>query len=257
MAEDVLSLRAITRGLGTHLIGKRVVYQPVLASTMEAARLEAQRGACEGTVVVCSRQTAGKGRMKRPWLSPEGNIALSVILRPALSCLPCLVMLASLAVVHSIKEVTGLEPEIKWPNDVLIGGKKVSGILIESALRGKDVDYAILGIGVNVNFKVSEFPEIAARATSLVSESGEAVSRLSLIRRLLVEVERLYLSSSQGCIFEEWQKRLVTTGRMIQVKSGGNTYHGIARSVEADGSLILQEPGGHLKRIVAGDATLT
>jgi BirA family biotin operon repressor/biotin-[acetyl-CoA-carboxylase] ligase len=225
---------------------------------MEVARLEAQKGAEEGTVVVLGRQTAGRGRLKRLWLSPEGSVALSIILRPHSSCLPSLVMLASLAVVYSVKEVSGLESQIKWPNDVLIGNKKVSGILIENAWHQKNVDYAVIGIGVNANFKASDFPEIAATATSLADELGRTVSRLGLIRQLLVELDRLYLAiKGGGSVFEEWRSRLVTLGKKIKVKTGDNTYHGFARSVEADGSLILQLSDGELVRIVAGDATLS
>ncbi len=254
MAEGSLSEAAITHSLGTSFIGQRVIYYPVLASTMEIARLEAQKGASEGTVVVADRQTAGRGRIKRLWLSPEGSIAISIILRPDISCLPYLVMVASLAVVHSIEWATGLEPQIKWPNDVLIGNKKVSGILIENGLRGENVDYSILGIGININLKVSGFPDIAGIATSLSDELGRHVLRLGLVRRLLVEVERLYLAAKQGePVFEEWRDRLVTLGKRVQLRSGKDTYRGIAQSVKPDGSLILRQPDGRLVEIVAGD----
>ena len=256
MSQEVLSESTITNRLGTGLIGKRVIYRPVLASTMQAGSLEARKGALEGTVVVAGRQTAGKGRMKRLWFSPPGSIALSIILRPSFADLKSLVMLASLAVVYTIKKVSGLDSQIKWPNDVLIGNKKVCGILIENAWQKQDIDYVILGIGMNADFKASDFPEIKASATSLSDELGKPVSRLSLIRQLLVEVDRLYLSSNREFIFEEWRKRLVTLGREIQVRTGDAVHHGIARSVETDGSLILQEPDGNLVSIVAGDATL-
>ena len=256
MSQEVLSESSITSGLETGLIGKRVIYRPVLASTMQAGSLEAQKGALEGTVVVAGRQTTGKGRMKRLWFSPPGSIALSIILRPHFSDLQSLVMLASLAVVYTIKKVGGLNSQIKWPNDVLIGNKKVCGILIENAWQKQKIDYVILGIGINADFKASDFPEIKASATSLSDELGKPVSRLSLIRQLLVEVDRLYLSSNREFIFEEWRKRLVTLGREIQVRTGDTVHHGIARSVETDGSLILEKPDGNLVRIVAGDATL-
>ena len=130
MVADSLSADSISRDLETRFVGQRVMYYPSLTSTMEAARQEAQQGVVEGTVVVAGEQTAGKGRLKRAWLSPGGNIALSVILRPGVADLSSLIMLASLAVVHSIETVTGLKSQIKLPNDVLINGKKVCGILI-------------------------------------------------------------------------------------------------------------------------------
>jgi len=257
MAEDKLSPALITGDLGTHIVGQRVIYYPNLTSTMGAARQEAQLGAAEGTVVIADEQTAGRGRIKRVWLSPKGSLALSVILYPSLANLPSLIMLASLAVVHSIEAVTGLRSQIKWPNDILINGRKVSGILIENSLRANIVDYAIIGIGVNVNLIVADFPEIPSTATSLSAELGRGVSRLEVIRRLLVEMERLYLAvQAGGAIYEEWRDSLVTLGRRVRVKSGKTVYQGVAESVARDGSLLLRHSNGDLSKIVAGDATL-
>ena len=131
------------------------------------------------------------------------------------------------------------------------------GILIESEVRGNTVDYAIVGIGVNVNLRLSAFPEIQSIATSLCDELGREVSRLSLIQRLLVEIERLYLSlPAGGSVYEEWRDRLVTLGKRVQVKSGETMYEGIAESVASDGSLLLRQLDGSLTKIVAGDVTL-
>ncbi len=224
---------------------------------MDIARQEAQQGAEEGTVVIAGEQTAGRGRLKRAWLSPRGNIALSVILRPGIDYLSSLIMLASLAVTHSIEAVTGLKPQLKWPNDVLIGGKKVCGILVESKIQANKSDYAIIGIGVNVNLEPADFPEILPIATSLSHELGREVPRLSLIQRLLVEMEQSYLTlSDEESLYEEWQGRLITLGKRVQVESGETTYEGIAESVARDGSLRLRLPNGSLTKIVTGDVTL-
>jgi len=257
MVENNLSSASITSNLETHFIGQRVIYYPSLTSTMEVARREAQLGAVDGTVVIADEQIAGRGRIKRAWLSPKGNIALSVILYPSVVYLPSLIMLASLAVVHSIETVTGLKSQVKWPNDVLVNGKKVCGILLESGVRGNIVDFAIIGIGINVNLRLSDFPEILATATSLSNELGRDVSRLNVIQRLLVEIERLYLAlKAGGSIYEEWQDSLVTLGRRVRVKSGKTIYEGVAESVARDGSLLLRHSDGSLTKIVAGDATL-
>ena len=257
MVENSLSPASITNNLETHFVGQRVIYYPSLTSTMEAAKREAQQGATEGTVIIADEQTAGKGRIKRVWLSPKGNIALSVILYPGIAYLPSLIMLASLAVVHSIEAVTSLKSQLKWPNDVLINGKKVCGVLIESNVRGDRVDYAIIGIGVNVNLRLYDFPEIQPTATSLSDELGRDVSRLNVIRRLLVEIERLYLAlAAENSIYEEWRDSLVTMGRRVQVKSGKTIYEGIAESVARDGGLLLRHSDGSLSKIVAGDVTL-
>ncbi len=257
MVDDSLLPAAITNNLETRFIGQRVIYYPSLTSTMEVAKREAQQGAVEGTTIIADEQTAGKGRMKRLWLSPRGSIALSVVLYPDVAYLPSLVMLASLAVVHSIEAVTGLEAQVKWPNDVLIRGKKVCGILVESELRRDTVNYAIVGIGVNVNLRLVDFPEILPIATSLSDELGREVSRLELIRRLLVEIERLYLALPVGeSIYEEWRDRLITLGRRVIVNWGTTSYEGIAESVASDGSLLLRHADGSLIKIVAGDVTL-
>lgn len=257
MAEDSLSPALITGNLATRFIGQKVIYYPRLASTMDVARQEARQGAAEGTVVIAGEQTAGKGRLKRVWLSPSGSLALSIILYPAIAYLPYLIMLASLAVVRSIEAVTGLKAQVKWPNDVLINGGKVCGILIESDLRGNDVTYAIIGIGINVNFRLSHFPEILPIATSLADELGKDVSRLDLIRCLLVETERLYSTLPDGdSIYQAWRDRLVTLGRKVRVKSGKTVLEGIAESVTRDGSLLLRHANGSSTQIVAGDVTL-
>ena len=166
-------------------------------------------------------------------------------------------MLASLAVVHSIESASGLKPQMKWPNDVLIKDKKVCGILIENDVQGNRVNYSIMGIGINVNLRLADFPEIQPTATSLSDELGREISRLDLIRHLFGEIERLYLALSAGeSIYEEWRDRLVTVGKKVHVTADEITYEGIAESVNRDGSLVLRDSDGSLTRIVAGDVTL-
>ncbi len=257
MTEDILSAAAITNNLGTRVIGQRILYYPSLTSTMEIAREEAQQGAVEGTVIIAGEQTGGRGRLKRVWLSPRGNIALSIILYPSLSHLSSLIMLASLAVVHSIESATGLKPRVKWPNDVLINGKKVCGILIESDVQRTRVNYTIIGIGINVNLRLADFPEIQPVATSLAEELRAEVSPLSVVRHLLAEVERLYFTlSAGGSLYEEWRSSLVTLGKKVRVTAGETVYEGVAESVARDGSLLLRGLDGKLTRIVVGDVTL-
>jgi BirA family biotin operon repressor/biotin-[acetyl-CoA-carboxylase] ligase len=257
MVEESLSPAAITDGLATRFIGQEVSYYPSLPSTNDLAKGQARQGAKEGTVIVAGEQTAGRGRIKRGWLSPRGSIALSIIFYPPLAYLPSLIMVASLAVAQSIELVTSLKSQIKWPNDVLVNGRKVCGILIESDVRGGKVDYAVIGIGVNVNLKLSEYPEIATFATSLSQEMGRDVPRLKIVRSLLAQAEKLYLALADGdSVFRQWRDRLVTLGKEVQVSSGEATYKGTAESVAADGSLLLRRPDGSLLKIVAGDVTL-
>ncbi len=257
MLENSLLVESISANLNTRFVGQMIIYYPSLTSTMTAAKQEAQKGALEGTVIIADEQTAGRGRKERIWLSPKGGIALSIILRASLSNLPSLIMVASLAAAHSIKDVTRLKPQIKWPNDVLINGKKVCGILIENDIRGGKVDYAIIGIGINVNIRMTDFPEIQPIATSLSDELGRDVSRVEIVQHLLAHLERLYLSlQAGGSVYEEWHNNLATLGRKVQVKTGGTTYKGIAEAVARDGSLLLRLPDGSLTKVVAGDVTL-
>ena len=258
MTEEGLLPGSITENLGTRLIGQKVIYYPSVASTMTLARQEARQGAAEGTVIIAGEQTGGKGRIKRVWLTPRENIAMSLIIYPGVDYLSYLIMLASLAVVHSIEAVTGLKAQIKWPNDILINGKKVCGILTESDVRGNRVAYVIIGIGINVNLRLADFPEIMATATSLSDELKRNVSCVKLIRRLLLEIEKLYLALPAGeePIYEEWRDRLATLGRRIQVESGKNMLEGIAESVAQDGSLLLRHADDSSTKIVAGDITL-
>jgi len=257
MVEESLSSDSITRDLETRFVGQRVIYYSSLPSTNDVARQEAHQGAEEGTVIVADEQTAGKGRLKRTWLSPRGSIALSIILYPSVAYLPSLIMLASLAVVHSIEAVIGLKAQIKWPNDVLINGRKVCGILIESDVQGNIVNYTIIGIGINVNLRLADFPEIQPIATSLSDELGRDVSRLSVISHLLIETERLYLAlSAGGAVYQGWRDSLVTLGKRVRATTGETVCEGVAESVARDGSLLLRGSDGSLTRIVAGDVTL-
>lgn len=252
-----LSPSSVTQNLGTCLIGQRVICYPTLPSSNELAKEIVRQGAVEGTVIVAEEQTTGKGRFKRAWISPRGSLSLSIILYPSLKHLPSIIMVASLAVVHSIETVIGLEAQIKWPNDVLINGKKVCGILVESEVRGSVVGYAIVGIGMNVNLRITDFSELLPAATSISHELGREVSLLGLVKSLLVQIERLYLALLGGeSIYEEWRSRLATLGKEVCVVSGEVTYSGIAESVARDGSLLVRRPDSSLITIVAGDVTL-
>ncbi|HJX14081.1 MAG TPA: biotin--[acetyl-CoA-carboxylase] ligase [Dehalococcoidales bacterium] len=257
MSAEIYSSGEIRRGLATSVIGRRVLFYPRLASTMDTARQEAKSGASEGTVIIAGEQTRGRGRLKRPWLSPVGNIALSIILRPDIAGLPCLMMISSLAAVRSIREVAGLKARIKWPNDVLIGGKKAGGILIENEVKGDRVAYAVIGIGINVGLRTADHADIAGIAAGLNETAGREISRAELVRSLLEEFERLYLALPDGqTIYEEWRDNLATLGKKVTATSGKDVMEGIAVSVDGNGALVLRRPDGTMTRVVAGDVTL-
>lgn len=224
---------------------------------MDITREKAGEGAGEGLVVLAEEQSRGRGRLGREWLSPGGSLSLSILLRPTLPLLPSLIMLASLAVVHTIEENTGLKASIKWPNDVLMRGKKVCGILIENAIEGHKVLYSIIGIGLNVNLDTKEYPQIASLATSLSQELGREVNRQQVLQSLLEEIEELYLGLQQGVsLYQEWQGRLETLGKRVRATGGDRVEEGYAEAVDKEGSLLLRRSDGSLIRILAGDVTL-
>jgi BirA family biotin operon repressor/biotin-[acetyl-CoA-carboxylase] ligase len=258
MANKSLSVAKIQKGLATGIIGRNLRYYPRLASTMETARQVAQQGAAEGTVVIAGEQTAGRGRLKRAWLSPGGNITLSIVLYPEISTLPYLVMIASLAATYAIESATGLQPQIKWPNDVLIRRKKAAGILIENEVRGSQAARAVVGIGINVALQAAGFQEIAATATSLESELGKKISREDVIIALLTEFERWYRKlPERDAIFQAWRGRLATLGQKVTATWGEETIRGVAESVDESGALWIRRTDGVLTKVVAGDVTLS
>ena len=235
-------------------MGHPLLYFPRVASTMDVARREVGRGAAEGTVVVAGEQTAGRGRQGRSWLSPQGSIALSVIFRPSLSHLIGIVMVAPLAVVRAVRRATGLETGIKWPNDVLLGGKKVCGVLVESGLKGGQVDYAIAGLGLNVDFDPAAYREIAAIATSLSAGLGRSLPLGEVLGPLLEELDGLYLSlRAGGPVYREWQAHLETLGQRVTVRGEGWQEEGVAEGVDPDGSLLLRREDGTLCRLFSGE----
>jgi len=224
---------------------------------MDVARQEAIKQVPEGTAVIAERQTAGRGRLKRTWFTTEGNIAVSIIIYPPKEYLQSLIMLASLAVLNSIRTLTGIECHLKWPNDVLIGEKKVCGILIETKTQIDRLEYAILGIGINVNMKPAEHPELISLATSLSVETDKPISRTRLLRLLFTELERLYLGMLSGkSLYSDWSSNLNTIGKAVRVQSGETVLEGTAESVKEDGSLILRLADNSVKRITIGDVTL-
>lgn len=244
--------------LATSFIGRKVFHYKSVSSTMEIARTWAKKGSPDGTVVIANRQLAGRGRMGRTWLSPENNIAMSVILRPPLNMLPKLIMITSVAVVKSIRTLFQIKAGIKWPNDILIDSKKVSGILIENELQNNRVSYSIIGIGINTNLDPASTPEIAAIATSLSQESITGTSEIKLIGEILNKMETLYQQTLAGSlqVFMEWKENMVTIGQPVSIESGEMIIHGIAETVTENGGLILRHPDGRVSEEITGEVTI-
>jgi BirA family biotin operon repressor/biotin-[acetyl-CoA-carboxylase] ligase len=226
---------------------------------MDATWREAVAGAPEGTVVLAEEQGTGRGRFQRVWVSPPGvNLYLSVLLRPSLGELPLLSMAAGVAVVRAVRATTGLRSGLKWPNDVLLGGRKVCGILVEGRALGPRSQAAVVGIGLNVNLDPGLYPEIGAVATSLKQQAGKPVSRLGVLRALLLELDQVYLAVRRGAsVRGGWLSLLVTLGRRVRVRWGEVVEEGLAVGVDAEGGLVLERPGGARVTLPAGEVTLS
>jgi BirA family biotin operon repressor/biotin-[acetyl-CoA-carboxylase] ligase len=234
------------------------------STNVYAARL-AREGAPAGTVVIADEQTGGKGRLGRSWVSPPGvNLYLSLILRPPVTTVlaPQLNLLAAVTVADAIIEVSSLTPSIKWPNDVLVDGKKVCGILAEMQTESGVLRSVVLGIGVNVNAPLSAFPpELHDKASSLFLIGGQRIDRAAFTAALLTHLEKFYvLWLEQGflAVRPAWERHAAALiGKNITVAAPEGTIAGVVVGLDSDGALLLQEGnGGMSRRVLAGDVTV-
>jgi BirA family biotin operon repressor/biotin-[acetyl-CoA-carboxylase] ligase len=260
MGMDRLDLTGIQEALTTSFVGRSLHHWEALPSTMDEAWRLAQAGAPEGTVVLAEEQMAGRGRLERSWWAPAGSsLLLSVLLRPGWPARQAqrLTMVCSLAVCEAIAKVAGVQAEVKWPNDVLIRGRKVCGILTELDVVGERLGTVVVGIGINVNLDLEGAPATMSPATSLMLAAGRAVSRLNLLVALLEGIERRYLATREGRSYHrEWAERMATLGREVQVSGATEAWLGVAVDVDADGALLVRAQDGTVQRVLAGDVTL-
>ncbi len=243
------------KGLKTDIVGRNILYYRTLPSTMNLARKLAAEGMREGTVVLCDEQTEGRGRQGRKWFaSPSSSILMSVIFHPTPESLPQLNMLASLAIVLTIEEATGIKATVKWPNDILIKGKKVAGILMENVFEGENLQAAIVGMGLNVSLDASQFEEISSIATSLSTELGKELNRDDILRILLQEMDSLYQAAGRNeDVYHRWLPLVETLGKNVRIKSGKCVEEGLAQSINPDGSITLCRADGSLVTIATGE----
>jgi BirA family biotin operon repressor/biotin-[acetyl-CoA-carboxylase] ligase len=231
---------------------QKIHYFPEIGSTMDAARELAKKGAEEGTIVIAEAQTRGRGRLSRQWLSPEGGIYFTLILRPRISpaYAPRINLMAAIAVAATIRKLFGLKAELKWPNDVLIKGKKVSGILAEMDAEMDVVNFVNVGIGINANNSFTRFEETA---TSLKDALGREISRRQFLSALLLEIHRWLPLLMEAALLEEWKKLSVTLNKNVRIMSLGEEAIGQAMDVDATGALILKGKDGSLRTVLVGD----
>jgi BirA family biotin operon repressor/biotin-[acetyl-CoA-carboxylase] ligase len=258
---EKMNVNRLQEGLCTKSFGRSIFFSHEADSTNDWAKELAQLGACEGTAAVAEAQTAGRGRLGREWFSPRGGLWFSIVLRPELRPAEAvrLVFVAGLAVAETLREEFGVTVKTKWPNDVLVNGKKICGILLEMNTTNERVNFVVIGVGVNANFDAKVFSEGLGRvATSLKGELGHQVQLEELFRKLLERLENvyeLYLAEGFTSILKRWREYAGFLGHMVEVANQTERISGLALDVDQDGALILRLKNGATRRFLTGDVS--
>ena len=244
----------------SQILGSKIFYRPVTESTNNDAKRLAQEGAPNGTLAIAERQQGGRGRMGREWNSPEGGIWLSVVLRPELSPAdaPKLTIMTAVAVADAIFQSAGICANIKWPNDILVDGKKVCGILTEMSAEMDAINYVIIGIGINVNN--DNFPdELRDKSASLKQLKGVEVSRIRVLASLLEKLESYYLMAEREGfekIFDRWRELCINLSKNVRIVGKNVSFEGTAIDIDSAGALLVKTSSGKIERVLSGDVSL-
>ena len=259
-ASRALALVELRQGLTSERLGSNFYYFSEIDSTNTFARQRAESGAPEGEIVIAETQTQGRGRLGRRWQSPPfTNLYFSLILRPKLPPVhaPQITLMAAVAMVESIVGFIPQAATIKWPNDILVGGKKLAGILTEAACDSERLDYVILGIGVNVNYRFDAMPDVIRhRATSVAELTGESVNRESFLKRLIHHLDRCYgelEASGFTRLAPRWEAHFGLRGKLVRVELLDQIVTGRAIGIDRDGALLIEDQRGVRQRVLAGD----
>jgi len=258
---DTLRKSDILQGLRTKFMGRTLHLHPAVASTNTLAMEMASLSSPEGTVVIAETQTAGKGRIGRTWISPKGNLYFSVVLKPniQLQKAPLLTLMGAVAVASTVRTMLAQQAVIKWPNDVLIGQKKISGLLTEMSAEQDRIKYIVLGIGLNVNMDLVALPsDVRRNITTVATETGKNIRRTPLLCQLLLDLEhwyRVFLEDEER-VLSEWKKLNVTIGNRVTVRGLNDTLEGLAQGIDREGRLIITLDDGRAVHVASGDVTL-
>jgi BirA family biotin operon repressor/biotin-[acetyl-CoA-carboxylase] ligase len=263
-APDALHADDLLAALGdTKIVGRDIRVFEETTSTNDVMEKLARDGVKEGAVVFAESQTQGRGRLGRIWISPpRKGLWFSVLLRPAMrpAAVTQLTIAAAMAMFRAVRAQTGVTPEIKWPNDLLIRGKKLAGILTELSAELDKVRHVILGIGISVNLTAAEFPpELRKTAASLRIETGQRQNRAELAIRILKELDHDYARVCAGqfeALANEWEEHCTTLGQQVVIHVGDRTIRGTAESLDNEGALLLRTQHGRLERIIGGDVQI-
>ncbi|GKU79508.1 biotin--[acetyl-CoA-carboxylase] ligase [Paenibacillus sp. L3-i20] len=257
---DQIDSNSLTKALTSNRFGRNIICFEEVKSTQDLARSLAEDGALEGTLVIAEKQNGGRGRMGRGWVSPQGKgIWMSMVMRPSvpIHCAPQLTLLTAVALCRSLKRITNLPIGIKWPNDLLIDGKKISGILLESAAEDERLKYIIAGIGVSVNLLESDYPEeLFSRATSLRIAGGQAFNRTAIIAEFLKDWEQLYdLFQQEGFqpILALWESLSVSIGKTVKLITPQGELVGVPVGLEESGAIRIKREDGSIVAIFSAE----
>ena len=254
---------ALHTALTTGVIGREIRHVAQTGSTNEDLKALARTGAAEGLLLSADEQTQGRGRRGRTWSAPPGSSLLtSTLLRP--TWLPpsegfYLTMLAAVAGAEAVEEATALRVDLKWPNDLEIAGRKLGGILVEAEITSGQLAWAVVGIGLNVNWDPATDGELAATATSLAMALGAPVSRVHLLRHLIARLDDRYTrlrSGQRQRLFDDWRSRLATVGQPVRAETAGTLVEGVAEGVTTSGALVVRDAAGAEHELTAGDVTV-
>jgi BirA family biotin operon repressor/biotin-[acetyl-CoA-carboxylase] ligase len=259
---DRLNPQLVQKYLGASIFSKNLLYYESLDSTNIFAKRMAVEGAPEGTVVLAEKQTQGRGRMDRKWVSPGYvNLMFSILLRPGIhhERVFDLTVILSLAALEEIKAQCRCQPMIKWPNDLYVGEKKLAGILSEFSLDKEGLDYVVLGMGINANWHPEGDDPGMRPSTSIYAETGKKVDRNKLLARILKNFDACYRKVLLGDIsdlYMKWNDYSMILGREIEIVSARSVERGNALRVDQQGALIIKDDKGQEKRILAGDVSI-
>lgn len=259
---DTIASQEVGSRLTTQRMGKEIRYFSQIDSTNQYAKRIAEEGAPDGTLIIADEQTAGKGRSGRHWVTPPGEaIAFTLILRPKLATdrISMVTLVMGLAVVHAINALYSLNAGIKWPNDAVVNGRKLCGILTEMSAEVSEIHYIVIGVGINAN--LTEFPEeIRSIATSLKLELGHDVNRAELIARVMQEFERLYTkfenTGDLSDMLDEYNEACLNTDKPVRVLDPAGEYSGIARGINKSGVLRVAMEDGTIREVGTGEVSV-
>ena len=260
---DYIKKSEIQKDLNTQYIGKELYVFKEVASTNTVAKFLSMHNVANGTVVISEKQTQAKGRSGKSWESPLGGVWLSIILKPDVdqSKFPMITLATGVAVAKTLEKVGVENPEIKWPNDIMINGKKVCGILTEAIAKFNTVENVIIGVGIDANLEVSQFPEELQSGTTTLKEELKREGNENLLIKIFLEefekISELFNHEGYETILKEWRKRSYSIGKIVEVREPFNTYYdGYVVGINKEGALIVEKIDGTLKKVISGECII-